>query len=124
MQPVKGPLITVRCDCKDGQAQVAYGERWSCEACGRTYDTAQIPAGEYARFASLTRRWRLGGYALAALFALVTLLLYLQDEPVNLLIGVPALLVVWFTLMRPFLRGRYRRALAASQSPRWTLRAE
>jgi hypothetical protein len=124
MRPVKGPRITVRCDCDAGQAQLAYGERWSCDACGRTYDTSQIPAQEYQRFASLTRRWRLGGYALAVLFALATLLLYLQDEPINLLIGVPALLVVWFTLLRPFLRGRYRRALKASQSARWTLRAE
>ena len=121
---MKGPQITVRCDCRDGKGLVGYGERWECPECARTYDTAQIPEAEYRQYAALSRRWRLGGYGLAAVFALATLLLYLQDEPINLVIGVPALLVVWFTLMRPFLRGRYRRALAASPSARWSLRAE
>jgi hypothetical protein len=36
-----GPLITVTCEC--GQlSQLRYGERWTCEECGRLYDLGKI----------------------------------------------------------------------------------
>jgi len=37
---VRAPLITITCDC-GAAAEVAYGDRWSCEACGKTWDTAR-----------------------------------------------------------------------------------
>ena len=41
---MKGPPITVKCDC--GQVQdVPYGERWECPGCGRRWNTGQILVG-------------------------------------------------------------------------------
>src|SRR5689334_16055289 len=57
---MKAPAITLRCDCgADGRAK--YGERWTCESCGRVYDTTEIPEGEYRAVASLDLRYRLFG---------------------------------------------------------------
>jgi len=38
---VKGPPITVTCDCGE-RTELFYGERWTCPSCGRTYDTRQV----------------------------------------------------------------------------------
>lgn len=54
---MRGTPITIRCDCGEARP-VAYGERWTCEACGRTWNTAQIPADEYWRVMRELRRYR------------------------------------------------------------------
>ncbi len=46
----------------------------------------------------------------------------LQGQPFVLLIGLSSILFIWFTYGRPFVRGRYRKALATL--PRWNLEAE
>jgi len=54
---VRSPLITITCDC-GAAVDVPYGERWTCNACGRTWDTAQIPAAEYGVLVQGVRRYR------------------------------------------------------------------
>ena len=55
---MRQPPITLTCDC--GQVGYArYGERWTCPECGRTWDTSQIPSGEYAQLLTSIRRYRL-----------------------------------------------------------------
>jgi hypothetical protein len=50
--------ITLTCDC--GQVGYArFGERWTCPECGKTWDTSQIPADEYAQLEQSVRRYRL-----------------------------------------------------------------
>jgi hypothetical protein len=58
----------------------------------------------------------------AAVLALLALVLVLQDKPIVLLIAMPSILFAWFTYGRPFVRSRYRKALATL--PRWDLKAE
>src|SRR6266516_3795025 len=70
---MRGAPITVRCDC--GAARhVAYGERWTCEQCGRRWNTSQIPAEAYWGIMREMRRYRLTvvgvAVAIAAVFAL------------------------------------------------------
>jgi len=55
---VREPLITITCDC-GASVEVAYGTRWTCPACGRTWDTAQIPAADYDVLVQGVRRYRL-----------------------------------------------------------------
>ena len=55
---MRGPPITLMCDC-GAAAHVAYGERWTCPSCGRTWDTAQIPSEDYAELVRSVRRYRL-----------------------------------------------------------------
>jgi len=116
---VKGPPITVTCDC--GQRhRLAYGDEVRC-TCGRRYTTARIPLDEYREVASTVRRFRLLTFAAAAVFALLALLVALT-QPAMLVLLVPGGLLVWFTYLRPLVRGQYRKAIA--RFPTWQLRAE
>jgi Flp pilus assembly protein TadB len=117
------PRITLRCDCGKSEAQVAYGERWTCEACGRTYDTSGIPSGDYAAIQSLRRRYRIIGYSGVALVAAFVLLLALTAQEFQLFIGLPFILLVWFMYVRPVMRSRYYRRVQELQRT-WTLKAE
>jgi hypothetical protein len=117
------PRITLRCDCGDSEALVAYGERWTCEACGRTYDTNGIPSEDFAAIQALRRRYRIIGYAGVAIVAALVLLLALTAQQLQLFIGLPFILLVWFTYVRPIMRSRYNRRVVELQRT-WTLKAE
>jgi len=116
------PRITLRCDC-GAEALVAYGERWTCESCGRTYDTSGIPAGDYAAIQALRRRYRIIGYTGVVLVAAFVLLLAVTAQEFQLFIGLPFVLLVWFMYVRPVMRSRYRRRVGELQRT-WTLKAE
>jgi hypothetical protein len=116
------PRITLRCDCGT-EALVAYGERWTCESCGRTYDTSGIPAGDYAAIQALRRRYRIIGYTGVVLVAAFVLLLAVTAQEFQLFIGLPFVLLVWFMYVRPVMRSRYRRRVGELQRT-WTLKAE
>jgi hypothetical protein len=119
---MRAPRITLRCDC-GAEALVAYGERWTCESCGRTYDTTEIPDADFQAIQDLRRRYRLIGGAGVALVGAFVLFLALTAQEFQLFIGLPTVLLVWFMYVRPFMRTRYRRrVLELTRS--WTLRAE
>lgn len=102
--------------------RVPFGERWTCDACGRTYDTARIPGDEMRALRRLALRYRAIGWVLAAAIAGVMLALILAGQPFQVMVAVPFFLISWFSFGRPIVRNRYRRALA--QRPRWELHAE
>ena len=116
------PRITLRCDC-GAEELVAYGERWTCGSCGRTYDTAGIPAADFEAIQSLRRRYKIVGYTGVVLIAAFVLLLALTAQEFQLFIGLPAILLVWFIYVRPLMRSRYRRRVGELQRT-WTLHAE
>ena len=118
---MKGPRITVTCECGT-ETRAAYGTRFTCEGCGRQYDTSRIPASDYDRLASVVRRFRIAGWAFGVVVALAALWLVLQRQPFVLLVGLSSILFAWFTYGRPFVRSRYKKALATL--PRWNLEAE
>jgi hypothetical protein len=117
------PRITLRCDCGESEALVAYGERWTCESCGRTYDTTGIPSADFEAIQALRRRYRVAGYTGVALVAAFVLFLALTAQPFQILIGLPFILLLWFTYVRPVMRSRYRRRVGELQR-NWTLKAE
>ena len=53
----RGPKITVSCRCGE-KRYLNYGEQWTCEECGRHWDTNQIPAEQYAAIRSTQLRYR------------------------------------------------------------------
>jgi hypothetical protein len=114
------PPITIRCECGE-RKDVAYGERWQCEACGRSWNTQQIPAEEYAGLLRRIRRHKLeaigAGVVVAAV--LVPLIVFGGSRFIML---VPAVMAAWLFLFRPFWRRRYRRT--AHEAPRWELHPE
>jgi hypothetical protein len=122
MSQMAAPRITLRCDCGD-EALVAYGERWTCGSCGRTYDTNGIPEADFRAIERMRRRYRTWGYTGMAVLAILVLVLALTAQQFQLFIAFPGILLAWFTYIRPTMRSRYRRRVGELQRS-WTLRAE
>ena len=117
---MKRPPITITCDCGDSK-DVAYGERWHCGRCGRSWDTRQIPAEEYEGLLRRVRRVRLEALGFAALIAAVVVPLIVFVSTTFIFMA-PALAAVWLFLYLPIWRRRNRRA--ARDAPRWELHPE
>jgi hypothetical protein len=117
---VAKPPITIRCDCGETR-QVAYGDRWQCEACGRSWNTGQIPAEEYALLLRRIRRHKLEALVAAGVSAaiLAPLIIFVSASFIAL---VPLAMVGWLVGFLPRWRRRYRRT--ARTAPRWQLHPE
>jgi hypothetical protein len=117
---MKPPPITIECECGE-RKEVAYGEVWQCERCGRRWNTNQIPAAEYEGLMSTMRRFRLEvlAFAVAAAAVLVPLIVFVNPAFIFL---APIAAAMWLFLYLPNWRRRARRA--ASGSPRWELHPE
>ena len=114
------PPITVKCEC--GQTrELAYGERWRCEKCHRSWDTGQIPAADYEGLLRRVRRRKLEAIGLALVLAaiLVPLIVFAGTRYILL---IPIVAAAWLFIYLPFWRRRVRRA--ASSAPRWELYPE
>jgi hypothetical protein len=117
---MKGARVTVTCDC-EAVRRLAYGERWTCEGCGRRWDTNQIPAAEYWGIMREMRRYRLVAIG-AALFLGITfaLLAFLVSQ--RLLLLMPIVMAGWYLLYMPRWRRRVRQR--ARSLPAWQLHPE
>jgi len=117
---MKVPPITVRCDC-GVQAHVTYPETWTCEGCGRRWNTAQIPAEEYLGILREMRRFRFTaiGAALVLGGAFSVLALVVSQSFFLLL---PPVLAGWYIIYMPLWRKKVRRR--ARSLPTWQLRPE
>jgi hypothetical protein len=114
------PPITIACDCGETK-RVAYGERWHCESCGRSWNTQQIPAEEYQRLLRRMRRHKLEVLAAAAI-AMAVLVPLIVFGSARFIMVVPVVMAFWLFLFLPFWRRRYRRT--AHNAPRWQLHPE
>jgi Flp pilus assembly protein TadB len=117
---VAKPPITINCECGE-KRDVAYGERWQCETCGRTWNTAQIPAEEYEQLLRSVRRHKLEILALGVVAAAVLIPL-IAVVSARFIALVPLVMAVWLFLVLPRWRWRYRRT--ARNAPRWQLHPE
>lgn len=113
-----GPPITVRCRCGE-RRDLAYGEVWQCADCVLRWDTRQIPREQYQRIRMVQLRFRLVPVVLGLVVAALVLVFYLTGNTYSMFILVPVALMGWMTLLRPFQRNRYRRAIA--DLPQWRL---
>lgn len=119
-RPRRGPPITVSCDCGE-RRDLRYGERWTCEHCGRIWDTRQIPAEDYAAIRAIQRRFVvLPALMLVAVVATVALLVVFGR--VYAFILLPLALALWTMYGRPVHRRRLRRAL--DRRPAWRIEPE
>jgi len=117
---MKGPPITIRCECGETK-QVPYPERWKCEKCGRSWNTAQIPAEEYEGILREMRRFRLSAIAAAVVFSVVFAILAITVSQ-SLFILLPVVLGIWYIWYMPFWRRKVRRR--ARTLPTWNLTPE
>jgi Flp pilus assembly protein TadB len=114
------PPITIRCECGEAR-DVAYGDRWRCETCGRAWNTLQIPAEEYEGLLRRMRRHQLEALGMTALAAAVMVPLIVVVSSGFILL-VPMVMAAWLFVFLPFWRRRYRRT--ARDAPRWQLHPE
>ena len=116
-----GPPITVTCKCGE-KRELKYGQDWTCESCGRRWDTNQIPAEQYRAIRNTQLRFRV----LPVVYGLVVLALAmfftLTGNIFSVFILLPRAVLLWFYVVRPFPRRRYRRAVA--ERPKWERRPE
>jgi hypothetical protein len=118
---LRGPPISLACECGE-RRDLAYGERWTCERCGRTYDTNRIPRADYDAIRRTQLRFRALPVALGALVAATAIFFTLTGNTFSVFLLLPVALMTWFIFLRPVHRRRYRRAIA--ELPKWELRAE
>ena len=117
---MKGPPITVSCHCGEVR-HVPYGDTWTCEKCGRRWNTAQIPADAYWGIMREMRNYRLVviGVAVGLALAFGLLALFVAE---SLFLLLPLLLMVWFIWFMPWWRRRIRRR--TRDLPSWKLTPE
>jgi hypothetical protein len=114
----RGPKITVSCRC--GQKRyLSYGERWTCESCGRSWDTNQIPVEQYAALRSTQLRYRRAPIAIATLALVCVIAAVVIGKALGGLIIVAIIATTWSMFFRPIHSRKYRQALA--DLPTWTL---
>jgi Flp pilus assembly protein TadB len=117
---LRRPPITIKCECGESR-EVAYGDRWRCEACGRSWNTQQIPPEEYEGLLRRVRRHQFEALAIGAVAAAVMVPLIVVVSSGFVLL-VPMLMAAWLFVFLPFWRRRYRRTARAA--PRWQLHPE
>jgi hypothetical protein len=98
-----------------------YGDRWTCESCGRTWNTGQIPAEEYQGLIRDLRRYKFGAIAVAVAVAGILIPLAALVNP-GLIFVVPVLLGAIAIFAGPFWKRKIRERVA--NRPRWELHPE
>jgi hypothetical protein len=116
-----GPPIAVTCECGE-KRDLRYGEAWTCERCGRRWDTSRIPREQYEAVRRTQLRFRVLPVALGALVAALAIFFTLTGNVFSVFFLLPVGLSVWFVFLRPMHRRRYRAAIA--DLPRWELHPE
>jgi hypothetical protein len=118
---LRGPPIAITCECGE-KRDLRYGEDWTCEECGRRWDTNQIPAEQYGAIRRTQLRFRVLPVVYGLLVAGAAIFFTLTGNIFSVFVLLPLSMLVWFYFLRPFHRRRYRRAIA--ELPRWELRPE
>jgi len=117
---VRVPPLKITCDCGE-VGSLRYGESWTCEGCGRTWNTEKIPAEEYRSLMRDLRRYRLAAAAVAVVIAGTLIPLALLVNP-GLVFVVPILLGAIAIFAGPFWKRKIRERVASR--PRWELDPE
>jgi hypothetical protein len=113
-----GPRITLTCECGEHD-YVQYGERWTCDKCGRTWNTLRIPLEQYAEIRRTQLRFRRIPIAVSVLSLACVLAFVIAGKPFGGLILVGFAATAWSMFARPFHKRRYREALA--KLPSWEI---
>src|SRR5262245_61373129 len=114
------PPITISCDCGESRL-VPYGERWTCEGCSRSWNTAQIPAEDYHGLLRSMRRHKLEALVPAGVLV-VTIAILIAFVSEGFVFMIPFVAAAWLFVYLPIWRRRGRRV--AHGAPKWELHPE
>ncbi len=118
---LRGPPIAVTCECGE-KRDLKYGDRWTCETCGRIWDTEQIPKADYEHIRKTQFKFRLLPIGLGLLTLSMAIFFTLTGNLFSMFLLLPVALMAWFMIVRPLHRKAYRKAIA--DLPRWELRPQ
>jgi hypothetical protein len=118
---LRGPPIAVTCECGE-KRDLTYGVEWTCESCGRHWDTKQIPAEQYGAIRRTQMRFRVLPVVYGLLVAGGAIFFTLTGNIFSVIVLLPFSMLLWFYFIQPFHRRRYRRAIA--ELPKWQLRPD
>jgi hypothetical protein len=116
-----GPKITIACECGE-KRYLQYGERWTCEKCGRTWNTRKIPLEEYAQLRRTQLRYRRVPILISALSLICVVAFIVIGKALGGLLVVAFAATSWSMFGHPFFKRRYREQLA--QVPTWKIEPE
>ncbi len=114
----RGPSITLTCECGETR-HLRYGDRWSCEKCSRSWDTAKIPIDQYAAIRATQLRFRRVPIVISVLALAAVIACIVVGKALGGLLVVAILATSWSMFFRPLHRRRYREALA--ELPTWQI---
>jgi hypothetical protein len=117
----RGPPITLTCDCGE-RRYLRYGERWTCETCGKTWNTNRIPIEQYAAIRATQLRYRRVPLAISVFSLACVVAFILAGKALGGLIVVGLLVSTWSMFFRPIHRRKYREAIA--DLPSWKIKPE
>ncbi len=117
----RGPKITIACECGE-KRYLQYGERWTCENCGRTWNTRRIPLEEYAELRRTQLRYRRVPILIAALSLVCVIAFIVIGKALGGLLIVAFAATSWSMFGHPFYKRRYREQLA--KVPTWKIEPE
>ncbi len=117
----RGPRITLTCKCGE-RNYLRYGERWTCEKCGRTWNTRQIPLESYAQIRRTQMRYRRIPIAISVLALICVIAFIIMGQAFGGLVVVAFGATAWSMFARPLHKKRFRRAIA--ELPSWEIEPE
>ncbi|MFZ0088198.1 MAG: hypothetical protein WAL63_01735 [Solirubrobacteraceae bacterium] len=117
----RGPPITLTCDCGE-QRQLRYGERWTCQGCGKTWNTTRIPLDQYAAIRATQLRYRRVPLAISVLALICIVAFVIVGKALGGLLIVAIVATTWSMFFRPLHRRKYREAIA--ELPSWKIEPE
>ena len=99
-----------------------YGERWTCERCGRRWNTLRIPVEQYAQLRRAQLRYRRVPLAVSVLALICIVVFIALGKAFGGLIIVAFAATAWSMFARPLHKRRYRRTLADLPWGDWSVR--
>lgn len=117
----RGPRITLSCRCGERQ-YLNYGERWTCERCGRRWNTLRIPLEQYAEVRRAQLRYRRVPLVVSLMALACIVVFVVLGKAFGGLVIVAFAATAWSMFARPLHKRRYRRSLA--QLPSWEIEPE
>jgi hypothetical protein len=117
----RGPPITLTCRCGE-RREVRYGDSWTCEKCGRTWNTLRIPMDQYAEIRRAQLRYRRVPIAMSSVVLASIIALIIVGKAFGGLILVAFVAMAWSTWIRPARQRRYRQQIA--NLPSWEIEPE
>jgi hypothetical protein len=117
----RGPRITLTCKCGE-RNYVKYGELWTCDKCGKRWNTMRIPVEQYAEIRATQLRFRRVPIVISVLSLVCVVAFVIAGKAFGGLILVGFAATAWSMFARPFHKRKYREAIA--KLPSWEIKPD